>query len=262
MKISAASICKQGGREYNQDFVSGIVNGTEACIVVCDGLGSYVGSEVASRLCATKIVELYSKLRETEPERAYAPETVQSYIHAAHNYVSDYKDHTPEIKSSCTTVACCVTDGSKVTMSHIGDTRIYLFRGGKLAYQSKDHSLSQLAVEMGQIDLRDIRTHKDQNKLTRVLGGAYYIEPDCEISAEPLGAGDAIIMCTDGFWEYVYEEEMEAELAASDNAEEILAKLEKRLLSRITKFNDNYSAVVAKVITSEKKEVADNGKNE
>ena len=55
---------------------------------------------------------------------------------------------------------------------------------------------------------------------------------------------------------------MEAELAASDNAEEILARLEKRLLSRITKFNDNYSAVVAKVITSEKKEVADNGKNE
>ena len=70
MKISAASICKQGGREYNQDFVSGTVVGNEACLVVCDGLGSYVGSEVASRLCATKIVDLYTKLRVFARKRA------------------------------------------------------------------------------------------------------------------------------------------------------------------------------------------------
>ena len=264
MKISAASICKQGGREYNQDFVSGIVTGTEACIVVCDGLGSYVGSEVASRLCATKIVDMFSSLRDSEPERAFLPETVQSYIHAAHNYVSDYKERLPEIKSSCTTAACCVTNGNGIVMSHIGDTRIYLFRDGKLAYQSKDHSMSQLAVEMGEIALRDLRTHKDQNKLTRVLGGAYYVDPDCEISSGPLKEGDAIIICTDGFWEYVYEEEMEDALKKSDDAEQILLHLEKLLLGRINKFNDNYSAVVAKVVKSEVKETVNDasGKNE
>ncbi len=248
MKISAASICKQGGREYNQDFVSGTVVGNEACLVVCDGLGSYVGSEVASRLCATKIVDLYTKLREADPPRAFLPESVQSYIFASHNYVAAIKEHTPDIRSSCTTVACCVTDGKSVVMSHIGDTRIYLFKNGKLVYQSKDHSLSQVAVEMGQISLRDIRTHKDQNKLTRVLGNDYYIEPDCEVSREPLAPDDAVIMCTDGFWEYVYEEEMEEDLASSQNAEEVLAKMEARLLSRVGKYNDNYSAIVAKVV--------------
>lgn len=248
MRIALASLCKQGGREYNQDYLAGAVNGCEACLVVCDGLGSYMGSEVASRLCATHIVDIYEQVRENDSGKAVRSDTVQSYIAAAHNYVTEFKAAHPEIKSSCTTVACFVTDGSEQVMCHIGDTRIYLFRAGKLVYQSKDHSLSQLAVDMGQIKLRDIRTHKDQNKLTRVLGNDYYIEPDCVADATPLEVGDAVILCTDGFWEYVYEEEMAADLAASPTPEEALAKMETRLLSRIHKFNDNYSAIVAKVI--------------
>ena len=247
MKITLASLCKQGGREYNQDFVAGTVTGNEACLVVCDGLGSYVGSEVASSLCATKIVETYEQVRADDHDRAFMPETVREYVHAAHNYVAEYKERTPEIKSSCTTVACFVTDGNKTVIGHIGDTRIYLFRAGKLAFQTKDHSLSQVAVDMGYIKLRDIRTHKDQNKLTRVLGNDYYIEPDCQTEFAPLTAGEAVILCTDGFWEYVYEEEMEADLLSSATPEEALNKMETRLLSRVGKFNDNYSAIVAKI---------------
>lgn len=247
MKIALASICKQGGREYNQDFVASAAQDNEACLVVCDGLGSYVGSEVASRLCAMKVIDSFIKTREADHDKAFLPESVMSYVYDAHNYVAEYKERTPAIKSSCTTVACFVTDCNACVMSHIGDTRIYLFRNGKLAYQSKDHSLSQVAVEMGEISLRDIRTHKDQNKLTRVLGNDYYIEPDCKAENVPLNAGDAVILCTDGFWEYVYEEEMEEDLINSSTPEEALAKMERRLLSRIGKFNDNYSAIVAKV---------------
>ena len=62
-----------------------------------------------------------------------------------------------------------------------------------------------------------------------------------------LTAGDAVILCTDGFWEYVYEEEMEADLLSSATPEEALNKMETRLLSRVGKFNDNYSAIVAKI---------------
>lgn len=248
MKIALASLCKQGGREYNQDFVAGTVSGPEACLVVCDGLGSYVGSEVASRLCATFIVDAYEKTREQDHDRAFLPESLKAYVQAAHNYVAEYKERVPEIHSSCTTVACFLTDGNTTVLGHIGDTRIYVFRNNKLVYQTKDHSLSQLAVDMGQIPLRDIRTHKDQNKLTRVLGNDYYIEPDCEIDRAPLAENDAVIICTDGFWEYVYEEEMEADLSSSTTPEEALAKMEARLLSRISKYNDNYSAIVAKVV--------------
>ncbi len=64
MKIVTSSLCKQGGREYNQDFLDLTVANDGACLVVCDGLGSYYGSEVASRICATKIIEAYSQVKD------------------------------------------------------------------------------------------------------------------------------------------------------------------------------------------------------
>lgn len=247
MKIIADSICKQGGREYNQDYLDMRVEEDGACLVVCDGLGSYFGSEVASRLCATRLIEAYCVAKAESPQNAVLPEACQNYVLSAHNYVVDEKERNPKIKSSCTTVASVVTDFKSTVMAHIGDTRVYFFKRGKLHFQTKDHSLSQMAVEMGQIPLRDIRSHKDQNKLTRVLGSDYFIPPDCDVYNYPLEPGDAFILCTDGFWEYVYEEEMEADLKSSSTPTEALAKMEARLNERVTKFNDNFSAIVAMI---------------
>lgn len=248
MKILTSTICKQGGREYNQDYLDLSVTENGACLVVCDGLGSYYGSEVASRICAQKIIECYTQIKQVDAERAVKPEFCQSYIQSAHNCVTDEKERNPNIKSSCTTVACVVSDFKSTVISHIGDTRVYFFKNKKLHFQTKDHSLSQISVEMGRIPLRDIRSDKDQNKLTRVLGSNYYIPPDCDIYNSPLAVGDAFILCTDGFWEYVYEEEMEEDLAFSNDPAVALARMEQRLLSRVTKFNDNYSAIVAMVV--------------
>jgi len=217
MKIRVSTICKIGGRDYNQDYHAHSVNDKGACFVVCDGLGSYVGSEVASRLCATRVVEDFEQVREIDPVRAVRRSFTEAYIENAHNHVVAHKERNPQISTSCTTVACAVTNGNTTTFAHIGDSRIYFFRNHKLIYQSKDHSLSQLAVEMGQIKLRDIRTHKDQNKLTRVLGSDYYAPADIETLKAAINPGDSFILCTDGFWEYVFEEEMEEILASSDS---------------------------------------------
>lgn len=247
MKILTSTICKQGGRQYNQDYVAAFISGNSACLVACDGLGSYIGSEVASRLCAEKIIDCYKQSLKTDPKCASTIESALIYIRSAHNFVVDYKEKTPAIKSSCTTVACVFTDGVTTTIANIGDTRIYMFKSCKLSFQSKDHSLSQVAVDSGKIALRDVRNHIDQNKLTRVLGSDYFAEPDCANVYEPLQKGDAFIVCTDGFWEFVYEEEMEADLKSSLTPSEALAKMEQRLNARATKFNDNYSAIVAMI---------------
>ena len=249
MKIIAASICKQGGREYNQDYVAHMIEGGKACFIVCDGLGSYVGSEIASMLCAVKIADSFKKGLADGKSDLISDASALSLTEAAHNYVLDFKSKNPEISSSCTTAALVLTDlAGKTVMSHIGDSRIYFFEGGALKYQSKDHSLAQLAVEMGRITTREIRTHKDQNKLTRVLGSDYYVEPDIAGYGSPLKVGDAFIVCTDGFWEYVFEEEMEAAVASCSTPEEVIAYLEKLLLDRISNYNDNYTALVAMVV--------------
>lgn len=249
MKIVSSSICKIGGREYNQDYTASSMSKDAACFVVCDGLGSYVGSEVASRLCATKITEEFEQIRELDAVRAVKPAYTEAYVKNAHDYVCAFKEKNPQISSSCTTVSVVATDGANTSMAHIGDTRIYFFRDFRLAYQSKDHSLSQAAVDNGLISLRDIRTHKDQNKLTRVLGSDYFLPPDVDKLQTPLMPRDAFVICTDGFWEYVYEEEMEADLAAyPTEPAKAIAAMEARLLSRIKRYNDNYTVVVAMVV--------------
>lgn len=247
MKIIAASICKQGGREYNQDYVAHVIEGDKACFVVCDGLGSYVGSEVASMLCTGKILDSF-KTDINEEQDVTTLETALAYCQAAHNHVSSFKKKNPLISSSCTTVACVITDLKTSVMSHIGDSRVYFFDGGQLKYQSKDHSLAQVAVDMGKCALKDIRTHKDQNKLTRVLGSDYYTEPDVKRETAPLKIGDAFILCTDGFWEYIFEEEMEVALAACSTPKEVLENLEKLLLERVPSYNDNYTATVVMIV--------------
>ena len=246
IKIVVADICKIGGRDYNQDYTAHSVDGDRACLVVCDGLGSYVGSEVASMLCASKINDSFVTDVLAEKD-VFNSETAVAYAFAAHNFINDYKEKNPLIASSCTTAAFVLTGPKNTVMAHAGDSRIYLFRDGKLTYQSKDHSLAQLAVEMGSITTREIRTHKDQNKLTRVLGSDYFTEPDVSVFSEPLKPGDAFIICTDGFWEYVFEEEMEEALKAHKTPAEVIAALEKLLLGRVTKYNDNYTALVAMV---------------
>ncbi|MCL2797578.1 MAG: serine/threonine-protein phosphatase [Firmicutes bacterium] len=244
MVLLSSTICKIGGRDYNQDYAAQSLNGVLGCFVVCDGLGSYAGSEVASKICATKIVGDFNRVAEYDPSRAAKRNFCKSYLENAHHYVVSYKERNPKIASSCTTAAVAATDGKTTTFAHIGDTRIYFFKKFKLAYQSKDHSLSQLAVEMGHITTAQIRTHKDQNKLTRVIGSEYYGQPDVETVSEPLAPGDAIILCTDGFWEYVLEDEMEHDLASSKTPGEALQKMEARLLKRVDKFNDNYTATI------------------
>ena len=249
MKILAASITRIGGRDYNQDYVlSTMLDNKGACFVACDGLGSYAGSEIASRMCAEKVISDFEKIATLDIERAIKKEYFESYIRESHENILSFKSQNPRIASSCTTIAAVATNAKKTIIGHIGDSRVYFFKKSRLKHQTLDHSLSQVAVEQGHIALRDIRSHKDQNKLTRVLGSDYYIAPDFHEVNEPLEVGDAFILCTDGFWEYVYEEEMEHDLEISKAPSEALDRMELRLLSRVQRYNDNYSAIVVKVV--------------
>ena len=247
MKLSIASICKQGGRQYNQDFVASSVNGNCACLVVCDGLGSYVGSEVASSLCARKILESFAATRQNS-NKFVNQSVVHDYIFDAHNFVVQYKEDKPKLISSCTTVATVFTNFDTTIFAHIGDSRVYYFSQGKLKFQTLDHSMAQAAVERGEISLNEIRTHKDQNKLTRVLGSDYFAEPDCQTLNQPLNSGDWLLICTDGWWEYVFEEEMEGVFRISKSPEDAINRMEKRLVRRAPYNNDNFTAVVAQVL--------------
>lgn len=240
MITDIAAICKRGGREVNQDSVEFSTRGGRLCLVACDGLGAYDGSEDASRIGAHALVSNFELC-----DDPLGAKPLGDLFKSAHDAIVKSKRDGETDLSSCTTAACLFADEYNAVVGHIGDTRVYLMEKGAPVHRTIDHSVAQMAVERGEIDESDLRFHKDQNKLTRVLGGKYFILPDFFETGRPLSKGDAVLLCTDGWWEYVDVEEVCNDIKSSKTAAEALRKSEKRLLSRAEEDHDNYSAVLA-----------------
>jgi PPM family protein phosphatase len=117
------------------------------------------------------------------------------------------------------------------------------FHEGRLQKQTSDHSVPQLLANAGEIDASDIRFHEDRNRLLRSIGSEDTFKPHLEQSPITLYSGDAFLLCTDGFWEYVFEAEMVEYLQQASSAATWLNTMELRLLARAPERNDNYSAI-------------------
>jgi serine/threonine protein phosphatase PrpC len=249
MKIDVASISQRGGREKNQDYVAHLIHGLHAGFVVADGLGGHEGGEVASQLVAKQMLKSF---RENVDLTQLAMEQMMELAQADLRF---HKEQQPHYKDMCSTATMLrlgfATDdfGNPISLAlwaHVGDSRIYHFRDGKLLTQTKDHSVPQALVNAGEIQLADIRNHEDRNRLLRALG----MEHDVRASiSEPIHIepGDTWLLCTDGFWEYIVESEMEHLLAEAEHCEAWLASMEQLILSRATGEHDNYSALAVRV---------------
>ncbi len=238
MKI--AKISSKGGRSFNQDYADYAVAEKYVCIAVADGLGAYSGSEVASETAVRAALNWFRKAVK-KGDDLFTGAAMNKLFKCAHASVLKVKGHAPELRGSCTTLSVAIADNNNLIAAHEGDTRIYFFNNNSVEFYSKDHSLARLAADKGEIAYSDIRTHRDQNKLLRVIGADYFTQPDYKIRRNHT-ALDSVIICTDGFWEYVYENEMEEELKSTGSASEALKNLENRLNSRVSEGNDNYTA--------------------
>lgn len=240
MNVELAQLCKIGDRSVNQDSVETLLDGNRMCLTVCDGLGAYAGSGKASDLCSAYITRAFAKDR-----GALTADGVSAYFRGAHDRIMTAKAEDSSLGSSCTTAACLFADDTDTVIAHIGDSRVYTLSFGQVTMRTADHSVAQLAVERGKIDAKEIRFHKHQNKLTRVVGGKFFILPDVFALGRPPRAGDAFLLCTDGFWEYVLESDMAEDVREAANPREALERMERRLLAVAPEGNDNYSAILA-----------------
>jgi serine/threonine protein phosphatase PrpC len=116
-----------------------------------------------------------------------------------------------------------------------------------VAYQTRDHSLVQNMIDAGYGNADMIRSHPQRSLLTSAIGSKEAIS--LSVSAEPmqLMPGDVFLMCTDGWWEYVEEPEMERILDESGSSEQWLAGMQALICSRAPVENDNYTAVCVRM---------------
>ncbi|MCL1917452.1 MAG: protein phosphatase 2C domain-containing protein [Peptococcaceae bacterium] len=232
MNISVASYSSKGSRARNEDNISLLAENRGGMIaVVADGLGGEGNGDAAS---LTTIKTMNARLSGSET----TTENVEKAIISANDEIIKLQDKDNKMKS---TIAVLCLNGTRAVAATVGDTRIYQFRRGKVLYQSTDHSVSQMSVSVGEINADKIRGHVDRHRLTRSLGSRKTVEAD--LTELVSGSGDAFLLCSDGFWELILEEEMSEDLGASKSADEWLNKMRDRIESRISPTGDNHSAI-------------------
>lgn len=237
MRFLTHTISRGGGREINQDAAEFSVSEQFACWVLADGLGGHGGGEDASRLAADSVMQAFRSHAECSAS------ALLTYIEFARNAVVKRQDENAMLNGMRTTIVVLISDLRQALWGHVGDTRLYLFREGQLSHQTLDHSVPQAMVDAKQIDAGKIRHHEDRNRLLRSIGGREEVRATIEENPHLLRPGDAFLLCTDGFWEYVTEMAMEVDLAKSATPAEWLRYMELRIRAVAPADQDNYSAV-------------------
>jgi serine/threonine protein phosphatase PrpC len=175
-------------------------------VVVADGMGGHSAGEVASQMAADVVGRVYYETR-AEPAQALklAVEEANRRIHEA--AAEDSAKHG--MGTTCTALALC---GGTAYAAHVGDSRLYMLRAGRLYQLSEDHSAVNEMVKLGIITKEQARTHEDKNVILRALGTT----PEVEVSVlEPFAVreGDRYLLCSDGLHDLVLEDEIAALLS-------------------------------------------------
>lgn len=236
MEIFVCKYSDKGGRSSNEDAV-GISDNT---FVLADGLGGHSFGEVAS----SKAVEYL--LGRTEISDI-SSNTMHDIIDEVNRYIWREKAADSSYGDMASTVVAAFVRDGYFNYFNVGDSRMYYFRNGKIFIQSKDHSMTQLSADMGEISREKMRFHEDRNKLTKVLGLRENLKINQSFEPFKIMRDDAFLLCSDGFWEYISEKQMIKSLNKSKTPNKWLETMLKIILHKVKEGNDNLSAVCGMV---------------
>lgn len=232
MDISSAR--NSGGTSLNRDYIGMLEDGGVGCFAVCDGSP---GSAETVDTAETVIDSFMDDFKATSD---VTRETVAEYFRNADEKLWSISRDPNAGGEHRASAALVLTDGNIVISGHLGNCRMYYLSENFLQYITPDHSLAYKAHAEGKFRFPRIRKSHDRRKLTAYMGA----DPMCAADViEPLAVhkGDAVLICTDGFWEKVTERQVERTLKRSRSSSEWLRRMLKIVKKRVPE--DNYSAV-------------------
>ena len=191
-------------RQDNQDDMGWFSLPTGEIIIVADGMGGEAGGREAAQMAISSMKEFFEK--ETGP----VPVLLDLAIRQANQRIHA-KGHCgdPRYLKMGTTVVVLLVKDNEAHMAHVGDSRIYLFRNGKLNRMTRDHSRVQKMVDDGLIDPEEAEDHPDANIISRALGARPDVEPEVRPAPVLIEANDLFLLCTDGLCSLVRDREIE-----------------------------------------------------
>lgn len=222
-------------RTLNQDALS--VDLRNGCFVVADGAGAHEGGEVASKIVVSNIEQFIANSKPGYEQRKNALiKAIESANLEIFKIAASQQKH-----GMCTTTTALLVSPGKYFIAHIGDSRAYLIRDGKIRQITKDHSYVQTLVDNGIITPLEARTHERRNEITRAVGFTSEIVID-HYEGE-FRETDTFLLCSDGLWGEINDEEILDTVLNSDTPQDACNKL--ITLANNNGGNDNITVVIA-----------------
>ena len=253
-RYDVASGISQGARDYQEDAITAdFPVGAEAgFVVLADGMGGHAAGDVASKIVLT---EVYSELKfhfaDVAAFEARAPEILRGVAELANEALRQHMGSHRETEGmGATLVAPCLVE-NRLWWISIGDSPLYLYRGGKLSQLNEDHSMApqiDFMVKSGLMDAEAGANHPDRNCLISVLMGTRIPKIDCPTHPHELRAGDIVICASDGL-QFLTEAQIERVVTRYRKSRS--TEIAERLLEELNRLDDpdqdNISFTVIKV---------------
>lgn len=209
MKIEYAKVSAIGDRQDNQDRAAVAVAPNAALMLVFDGMGGHADGAVAAEVGLKTVQDLFTsaKLPIFDPQGFL----YKSLSHAHDQVVKLGAGHDLDFRPRATCAVCLVQE-SGCWWAHIGDSRIYQMRNGRVVARSRDHSHVEVLIQEGAITEDEALNHPMRNFVECCLGGDAAVPDMTVTNKKVLKPGDVLLACTDGLWSGMNDQEI-AEIA-------------------------------------------------
>lgn len=237
------AVSEKGGRQNNEDSIYPLperINSNQKLFLVCDGVGGSEKGEIASSLACESFQVYFDTFLENEPTKEF----IDKAIRYTETRFDDYVKTHPEARGMATTLTMVSVGTSGITLAHVGDSRIYQIRQGKIIYQTEDHSLVNSLIKLGKITREEALTHPQRNVIIRAIQGTEHPTEADVVLLNDIQAGDYFFMCTDGVLERLTNESLCSIFTSNSNPEDIKEEI---MMACCGKTRDNFSFYIIPV---------------
>jgi serine/threonine protein phosphatase PrpC len=216
-------------------------------MIVADGMGGHAAGEVASRLAISGLIKMALEVPDwiLRVDEGYAPQIAKrskSRVKKLGAMLVEQGQRDPALKGMGTTFTLARSLGRDLMITHVGDSRAYLLRRGRLHHLTRDHTYAQLLVEIGELAPEAVANSKHRHVLTNALGGT---SEDVQVDTDrvQLVDGDRVLLCSDGLTDMVVDDVITQILSETTDANEACTRLVQQALDNGGR--DNVTVIVA-----------------
>ncbi len=253
MRIITATTNRLGNRSNNQDRCLTQERRDSALLVVADGMGGHARGELAAQITVDSLSRSFLSHRSViEKPHSFLKHAMN---HAHLEVVDAGRSQEPRIDPRTTCVTCLI-QGDTAYWAHVGDSRLYLLRGGTILTRTRDHTPVEELLQNGMISEDEIRNHPMRNSVSRCLGGAPTL-PKISFDRAKLQADDILLLCTDGLWSALPESRL-ARLPDDGDLEAAVNHLTDEADAESYPNSDNISLVAMRWLSAGEEKAATN----